>query len=312
MAHVIGSDAHSAGEFRPPNLSSGVAAARAVDPRVAGWMVLDAPLAILAGEPLPARPGATGPAAGPERRPRQTSAVRSVSRREPGKIDGPPRPRTDPHVHDAQQACLARRRRPVYALVARRPPAQQSLGRAPAAVPGARSDAHRGPRRRHAGLEAGAGPAARARAAQPVRAERVDANGNGSVKAVVGDACSLPAELRGERFDLVYSNSVLEHVGGHDRRLAFAASVHELGDAHWIQTPYRYFPVEPHWLCPGLQLLPVRARAEVTLRWPLGATAPCANSTRRSAGCWRPSWSRSRSCATTSRLRRSGASASWV
>ena len=95
-------------------------------------------------------------------------------------------------------------------------------------------------------------------------------NGNGSVKAVVGDACSLPAELRGERFDLVYSNSVLEHVGGHDRRLAFAASVRELGDAHWIQTPYRYFPVEPHWLCPGLQFLPVRARAEVTLRWPLG------------------------------------------
>ena len=61
MAHVIASDAHSAGEFRPPNLSSGVAAARAVDPRVASWMVLDAPLAILAGEPLPARPGATRP-----------------------------------------------------------------------------------------------------------------------------------------------------------------------------------------------------------------------------------------------------------
>lgn len=94
--------------------------------------------------------------------------------------------------------------------------------------------------------------------------------GSGSVKAVVGDACSPPAQLRGERFDLVYSNSVLEHVGGHDRRLAFAASVHELGDAHWIQTPYRYFPLEPHWLCPGLQFLPVRARAEVTLRWPLG------------------------------------------
>jgi protein-tyrosine phosphatase len=61
LAHVIGSDAHSAGEFRPPNLSSGLDAARAIDPRVASWMVLDAPLAILAGEPLPARPGATVP-----------------------------------------------------------------------------------------------------------------------------------------------------------------------------------------------------------------------------------------------------------
>lgn len=100
--------------------------------------------------------------------------------------------------------------------------------------------------------------------------EQDAAGGNGSVRPLVGDACALPAELHGERFDLVYSNSVLEHVGGHDRRLAFAASVHELGDAHWIQTPYRYFPIEPHWLCPGLQLLPVRARAELTLRWPLG------------------------------------------
>lgn len=59
MAHVLGSDAHSATELRPPNLSAGVAAARAIDPRVASWMVLDAPLAILAGEPLPARPAAS-------------------------------------------------------------------------------------------------------------------------------------------------------------------------------------------------------------------------------------------------------------
>lgn len=61
LAHVIASDAHSATEMRPPNLSAGVAAASAIDPRVALWMTLDAPLAILAGEPLPARPGAPVP-----------------------------------------------------------------------------------------------------------------------------------------------------------------------------------------------------------------------------------------------------------
>jgi hypothetical protein len=93
---------------------------------------------------------------------------------------------------------------------------------------------------------------------------------DGWITTLVGDACALPEQLRGERFDLVYSNSVLEHVGGHARREAFAASVHALGDAHWIQTPYRYFPLEPHWLFPGFQLLPVRARAAITLRWPLG------------------------------------------
>jgi protein-tyrosine phosphatase len=60
MAHVIGSDAHSATEFRPPNLSAGVRAVSAKNPQLARWMVLDVPLAILAGEPLPSRPGATG------------------------------------------------------------------------------------------------------------------------------------------------------------------------------------------------------------------------------------------------------------
>lgn len=37
---------------------------------------------------------------------------------------------------------------------------------------------------------------------------------------VAGDACDplLPAPLSAERLDLVYSNSVLEHAGGHYRR----------------------------------------------------------------------------------------------
>lgn len=79
-----------------------------------------------------------------------------------------------------------------------------------------------------------------------------------------------PCVLRDERFDPVFSNSVIEHVGGHDRCTAFAHAVHEKADHHWVQTPYRYFPIEPHWVFPGSQFLPLRARAEVTRRWRLG------------------------------------------
>ncbi len=87
-----------------------------------------------------------------------------------------------------------------------------------------------------------------------------------------GDACALPARIAARRYDLVFSNSVIEHVGGHERRLRFAESVHLLADAHWVQTPYRYFPVEPHWLAPGMQFLPVVARVELARRWPLAYT----------------------------------------
>jgi hypothetical protein len=83
------------------------------------------------------------------------------------------------------------------------------------------------------------------------------------------DACALPGRIARRRYDLVFSNSVLEHVGGHERRMRFAEAVHRLADAHWVQTPYRYFPIEPHWIAPGMQFLPVRARAALARRWPL-------------------------------------------
>lgn len=90
----------------------------------------------------------------------------------------------------------------------------------------------------------------------------------------VGDACALPEPIAKRRYDLVFSNSVIEHVGGHERRLRFAETVHTLADAHWVQTPYRYFPVEPHWVAPGMQFLPVAARTTIAHRWPLSHTHP--------------------------------------
>ena len=86
---------------------------------------------------------------------------------------------------------------------------------------------------------------------------------------VVGDACLPPDALTGRSFDLVYSNSTIEHVGGHSRRHLFAGAVRRLGDHQWIQTPYRYFPIEPHFVIPWFQHLPVAARCTIAARWPL-------------------------------------------
>jgi hypothetical protein len=72
--------------------------------------------------------------------------------------------------------------------------------------------------------------------------------------------------------DLVFSNSLIEHLGGPARRAQFADVVYGLAPRHWIQTPYRYFPIEPHWLFPGFQFLPLNARGWLTRRWPLTHT----------------------------------------
>jgi hypothetical protein len=89
------------------------------------------------------------------------------------------------------------------------------------------------------------------------------------ISTLTADACELPAELFEHKVDLVFSNSLIEHVGGYWRRAQVAKAVHQLADHHWIQTPARYFPIEPHWVFPLFQFLPVRVRAEASKLWPL-------------------------------------------
>ncbi|MEW2385825.1 class I SAM-dependent methyltransferase [Micromonospora sp. NPDC047707] len=91
-------------------------------------------------------------------------------------------------------------------------------------------------------------------------------------EATHADACDLPAHILARRYDLVFSNSVLEHVGGHERRRRMAGAIRGLAPAYWVQTPYRYFPIEPHWVAPGMQFLPVPARVVVARKWPLAYT----------------------------------------
>jgi hypothetical protein len=86
------------------------------------------------------------------------------------------------------------------------------------------------------------------------------------MEVVYADACTGGFG----KYDLVFSNSLLEHLGGHARRRQFADVVHESAPYWWVQTPYRYFPVEPHWVFPGFQFLPFRVRQEITQRWKIG------------------------------------------
>jgi hypothetical protein len=88
------------------------------------------------------------------------------------------------------------------------------------------------------------------------------------------DACAIPSGVIDSSYDLVYSNSVIEHVGGHRMREAFIDQVRRAAPRYWVQTPYRYFPIEPHWVAPGMQFLPLRARSLMGRYWPLTHTKP--------------------------------------
>jgi len=66
--------------------------------------------------------------------------------------------------------------------------------------------------------------------------------------AVVGDGTRL--EYADRSFDIVYSNSVIEHLGTWERQQAFAAEARRVGRGYWIQTPGKEFPVEPHYFGP--------------------------------------------------------------
>lgn len=92
------------------------------------------------------------------------------------------------------------------------------------------------------------------------------------LRPIEGDACDAVNLVGNEKFDLVFSNSLIEHLGGHHARVRFAEAVRALAPRYAVQTPYRYFPIEPHWLFPGMQFLPLAVGAWIAPRWPLGHT----------------------------------------
>lgn len=110
------------------------------------------------------------------------------------------------------------------------------------------------------------------------------------ITAVTGDACDavhvLEAAVGRSRFDLAFSNSLLEHVGGHANRQRLATAIRTIAPYYWVQTPYRYFPIEPHWLFPGMQFLPVAARTMIDLRWPFTHTRSTSVEDARSSVLW--------------------------
>jgi len=66
-----------------------------------------------------------------------------------------------------------------------------------------------------------------------------------NIQYIEGDACKLDM-FKDMEFEVAYSNSVIEHVGGEDKVRLFAIEAQRVARRIWIQTPSKYFPLEPH------------------------------------------------------------------
>ena len=102
-----------------------------------------------------------------------------------------------------------------------------------------------------------------------VNTETVEIDQKGLFEFVLGSATD-PDLFRGRRFDIVHSNSVIEHVGIWRDMQAFAANTRRLAPRYYVQTPNYWFPYEPHFRTPGFQYLPERVRAALIMRFSLG------------------------------------------
>jgi len=67
-------------------------------------------------------------------------------------------------------------------------------------------------------------------------------------------------------FDIAYSNSVIEHVGNAVDQEAFAAEIRRVAPRYYVQTPNKWFLIEPHLIAIGIHYLPRRVLRRL-VRW---------------------------------------------
>lgn len=91
-----------------------------------------------------------------------------------------------------------------------------------------------------------------------------------------GDVTDL-SMFRDKSFDIVFSNSVIEHIPTAEGRQRMADEIKRVGKSYFIQTPNYYFPFEPHFLLPLFQYYPKRFKIFLLTHFNIGWFKKCEN-----------------------------------
>ena len=83
-----------------------------------------------------------------------------------------------------------------------------------------------------------------------------------NIQFTAGDARAL--SYQDKSFEIAYSNSVIEHVGTWEDQVRFAAEIRRVGQRYYVQTPYKWFPIEPHFVAPFIHYLPKSIQRHLT------------------------------------------------
>jgi len=84
-----------------------------------------------------------------------------------------------------------------------------------------------------------------------------------------GNACDLSA-YADKSYDFAHSNSLIEHVGQWPQMQRCANEIRRVAKAYYVQTPYLWFPIEPHFRAPFYAWLPEQTRAKLLMKFDLG------------------------------------------
>ncbi len=105
---------------------------------------------------------------------------------------------------------------------------------------------------------------------EAVRRHRI---GNIEIVERPGNVTQLK-DIADNQYDVAFSNSVIEHVGNLYQQNRFAQEIRRVAPCFVLQTPNRYFPLEPHFYVPFFPFIPLGIQTWLHRHFQLGWFAP--------------------------------------